>query len=54
MDIKQIQSLGIADYNVVELIAINIQKLPKATQKLLQLAACIGNRFNLATFSDCS
>lgn len=46
-DIKQIQSLGIADYNVVELVAINIQKLPESTQKILQLAACIGNRFNL-------
>jgi len=46
-DIKQIQSLGIADYNVVELVARNIQKLPEATQKILQLAACIGNRFNL-------
>jgi predicted ATPase/signal transduction histidine kinase/tRNA A-37 threonylcarbamoyl transferase component Bud32 len=46
-DLKQIQALGIADYNVVELVAINIQKLPEATQKVLQLAACIGNRFNL-------
>jgi len=46
-DIKQIQALGIADYNVVELVATNIQKLPEATQKILQLAACIGNRFNL-------
>lgn len=46
-NIKQIHSLGIADYNVVELVAINIQKLPEATQKILQLAACIGNRFNL-------
>ncbi|HEY9296332.1 MAG TPA: AAA family ATPase, partial [Phormidium sp.] len=46
-DIKQIQALGIADYNVVELVAISIQKLPKTTQKILQFAACIGNRFNL-------
>ncbi|MEG4442683.1 AAA family ATPase [Microcoleus sp. AT9_B5] len=46
-DIKQIQSLGIADYNVVELVVRNIQKLPEATQQILQLAACIGNRFNL-------
>ncbi len=46
-DIRQIQSLGIADYNVVQLLARNIQKLPEATQKILQLAACIGNRFNL-------
>ncbi|MEG4349300.1 AAA family ATPase [Microcoleus sp. LAD1_D3] len=46
-DIKQIQTLGIADYNVVELVARNIQKLPESTQQILQLAACIGNRFNL-------
>ncbi|MEG4942882.1 AAA family ATPase [Microcoleus sp. F4-D5] len=46
-DIKQIKSLGIADYNVVELVARNIQKLPESTQEILQLAACIGNRFNL-------
>ncbi|MCW6050145.1 AAA family ATPase [Lyngbya sp. CCAP 1446/10] len=46
-DINQIQSLGIADYNVVQLVARNIQKLPEATQKILQLSACIGNRFNL-------
>ncbi|MEG4030223.1 MULTISPECIES: AAA family ATPase [unclassified Microcoleus] len=46
-DLKQIHSLGIADYNVVELVAKNIQKLPESTQQILQLAACIGNRFNL-------
>ncbi|MEB3830347.1 trifunctional serine/threonine-protein kinase/ATP-binding protein/sensor histidine kinase [Phormidium sp. CCY1219] len=46
-DIQEIQSLGITDYNVVELIARNLQKLPAATQQILQLAACIGNPFNL-------
>lgn len=46
-DMGQIQSVAIADYNVVELIARNIQKLPPDTQKVLKLAACIGNRFNL-------
>ncbi|MEG4394821.1 AAA family ATPase [Microcoleus sp. BROC3] len=46
-DMGQIQSLAIADYNVVDLIARNIQKLPPDTQKVLKLAACIGNRFNL-------
>jgi len=45
--INQIQSLGIADCNVVQLVARNIEKLPVATQNILQLAACIGNRFNL-------
>ncbi|HLO49731.1 MAG TPA: AAA family ATPase [Kamptonema sp.] len=46
-DMSQIQTVGIADYNVVELIARNIQKLPSETQKILKLAACIGNIFNL-------
>jgi len=46
-DLGQIQSVQIADYNVVELLARNIQKLPPDTQKILKLAACIGNRFNL-------
>ncbi|BAZ18111.1 serine/threonine protein kinase [Calothrix sp. NIES-4071] len=46
-DIQQIQAVGIADYNIVELIARNIRKLPPDTQKVLQLAACIGNQFNL-------
>ena len=46
-DMGQIQSVAIADYNVVELIARNIQKLPPDTQKILKLAACVGNRFNL-------
>ncbi|MEG4054906.1 MULTISPECIES: AAA family ATPase [unclassified Microcoleus] len=46
-DMGQIQSVAIADFNVVELLARNIQKLPPDTQKVLTLAACIGNRFNL-------
>ncbi|MBD2494883.1 AAA family ATPase [Nostoc sp. FACHB-280] len=50
-DIQEIQSVGITDYNIVELIARNIRKLPLETQKLLQLAACIGNQFNLKVLS---
>ncbi|MBW4495623.1 MAG: AAA family ATPase [Oscillatoria princeps RMCB-10] len=46
-DIKHIQAIGITDYNVVELIARNIQKLPAESQKVLKLAACIGDKFNL-------
>ncbi|MEG4015491.1 MULTISPECIES: trifunctional serine/threonine-protein kinase/ATP-binding protein/sensor histidine kinase [unclassified Microcoleus] len=46
-DIEEIQSIGIVDYNIVELIAKNIQKLPVSTQKVLKLAACIGSTFNL-------
>ncbi|MBH8562908.1 AAA family ATPase [Nostoc sp. CENA67] len=46
-DIGKIQTIGITDYNVVELVARNIQKLPYETQQVLKLAACIGNSFNL-------
>ncbi|BDA74454.1 serine/threonine protein kinase [Calothrix sp. PCC 7716] len=46
-DIQQIQAVGITDYNIVELIARNLRKLPPDTQKVLQLAACIGNQFSL-------
>lgn len=46
-NIQQIQAVGITDYNIVELIAKNIRKLPLHTQKVLELAACIGNQFNL-------
>ncbi|MEG4197129.1 AAA family ATPase [Microcoleus sp. Pol12A5] len=45
--LNQIQAVGITDYNVVELIARNIQKLPEETQDVLKLAACIGDKFNL-------
>ena len=46
-DIQQIQAIGITEKTVVELIASNIQKLPETTQKVLKLAACIGNQFSL-------
>ncbi len=46
-DIREIETAGIADYSVVELVARNLQKLPEETQQVLKLAACIGNRFRL-------
>lgn len=49
-DVEQIQSRGFTD-NVVELMAIKIQKLPEDMQQLLKLAACIGNQFELKTLA---
>ena len=49
-DIAQIDRVGISD-NVVELMMANIRKLPAATQRLMNLAACIGNPFALETLS---
>ena len=37
--------------DVVEFMALQLQKLPAATQEILQLAACIGNQFDLATLA---
>jgi serine/threonine protein kinase len=41
---------GIAD-NVADLLAKKIAQLPEDTQNILKLAACIGNRFDLATLA---
>jgi PAS domain S-box-containing protein len=49
-DISSINALSLTD-NVVEFLAIQIQKLPTNTQEILKLAACIGNAFDLATLS---
>ncbi|MEG4575720.1 AAA family ATPase [Microcoleus sp. N3A4] len=49
-DIAQIRSLALTD-DVVELMALQLQKLPVSAQKVLKLAACIGNQFDLATLA---
>ncbi|MCW5315350.1 AAA family ATPase [Nostoc sp. KVJ3] len=37
--------------DVVEFMALQLQKLPKSTQEVLKLAACVGNQFDLATLA---
>ena len=37
--------------NVVELMTARIQKLPEKTKRVLKLASCIGNRFDLDTLA---
>ncbi|HEY9634235.1 MAG TPA: AAA family ATPase [Coleofasciculaceae cyanobacterium] len=49
-DIAQIEAIGITD-NVVDLMIRKLRKLPDATQQVLQLAACVGNTFDLKTLS---
>ncbi|MFM5889991.1 MAG: AAA family ATPase [Dolichospermum sp.] len=49
-DIAQIQALAITN-DVVEFMALQLQKLPESTQSVLKLAACIGNQFNLDTLA---
>ncbi|WP_239651768.1 ATP-binding protein, partial [Neosynechococcus sphagnicola] len=48
--IDQIQTQAITS-NVVELLLGKLKKLPKATQQILQLAACIGAEFDLKTLA---
>lgn len=49
-NINEITALNITD-NVVDLLLNRLKKLPEATQQVLRLAACIGNRFDLKTLS---
>ena len=49
-DVSEVRSLALTD-DVVEFMAIQLQKLPEATQNVLKLAACIGNQFDLATLA---
>ncbi|MDZ7958484.1 MAG: AAA family ATPase [Aulosira sp. DedQUE10] len=49
-DIAEVNTLSLTD-NVVELMAVQLQKLPQLTQEALKLAACIGNSFDLATLA---
>ncbi|QLE50356.1 GAF domain-containing protein [Nostoc sp. C057] len=49
-DVAQVRSLALTD-DVVEFMAIQLEKLSPETQKVLKLAACIGNQFDLATLA---
>ncbi len=45
-NLAEIEAQGITD-NIVSLMIGRMQKLPVATQQVLKLASCIGNRFDL-------
>ena len=49
-DIAKVKALAVTD-DIVEFIALQLQKLPPATQNVLKLAACIGNQFDLGTLA---
>jgi predicted ATPase/signal transduction histidine kinase len=49
-DIAQVRALAITD-DVVEFMALQLQKLPVMTQNILKLAACIGAQFDLNTLA---
>lgn len=50
-ELEAIQMTGIADQSVVELVASNLVKLPELTQTVLQVGACLGDRFNISTLA---
>ncbi|MDJ0674067.1 MAG: trifunctional serine/threonine-protein kinase/ATP-binding protein/sensor histidine kinase [Calothrix sp. MO_167.B42] len=49
-NITKVRETALTD-DVVEFMALQLQKLPKTTQNLLKLAACIGNQFDLETLA---
>ncbi|MEH2076908.1 MAG: AAA family ATPase [Nostoc sp.] len=49
-DIAQVTIQAVTD-DIVAFIALQLGKLPPSTQQVLQLAACIGNQFDLATLA---
>ncbi|OKH44339.1 hypothetical protein NIES2101_28440 [Calothrix sp. HK-06] len=49
-NIAQVKALTLTD-DVVEFMALQLQKLPLETQQVLKLAACVGNQFDLATLA---
>ncbi|MEH2088320.1 trifunctional serine/threonine-protein kinase/ATP-binding protein/sensor histidine kinase [Nostoc sp.] len=49
-DIAQVITLAVTD-DVVAFMGFQLRKLPPSTQQALQLAACIGNQFDLATLA---
>ncbi|MBD2509762.1 AAA family ATPase [Nostoc muscorum FACHB-395] len=49
-DITQINQRSLTN-DIVEFMALQLQKLPESTQGILKLAACIGNQFDLETLA---
>ncbi|MEO0534038.1 MAG: AAA family ATPase [Cyanobacteria bacterium P01_A01_bin.123] len=54
-DLDQIQTVGITDLDLIDLIVSNLKRLAPETQAILKIAACVGTRFELnmlATMTD--
>jgi predicted ATPase len=49
-DIVAVRDAALTD-DVVEFMALQLQKLPESTQEILKLAACIGAQFDLETLA---
>lgn len=53
-NLDKIETIGINENEIVDSIAKNIIKLPTETQKLLQLASCLGEKFSLTLLTAIS
>ncbi|AFY53116.1 putative ATPase [Rivularia sp. PCC 7116] len=49
-NIAEVRTLALT-HDVVEFMALQLQRLPESTQNILKLAACIGNKFDLSTLA---
>ncbi|AFZ06184.1 multi-sensor signal transduction multi-kinase [Oscillatoria nigro-viridis PCC 7112] len=49
-DLVRVREAALTD-DVVEFMALQLQKLPPGTQNVLKLAACVGNQFDLGTLA---
>ncbi|MEG4584341.1 AAA family ATPase [Microcoleus sp. MOSTC5] len=49
-DIAQVKQQAVTD-DIVAFMALQLGKMPPSTQQVLQLAACIGNQFDLVTLA---
>ncbi|BBD67252.1 serine/threonine protein kinase with two-component sensor domain [Nostoc commune NIES-4072] len=49
-NLSQVTAQAVTD-DVVTFMSLQLQKLPRSTQNVLQLAACIGNSFDLSTLA---
>ncbi|MBH8575527.1 AAA family ATPase [Nostocaceae cyanobacterium CENA369] len=49
-NLSEVTAQAVTD-DVVTFMSLQLQKLPRSTQDVLQLAACIGNSFDLATLA---
>jgi histidine kinase len=50
-DLEQIRSVAVTDLDVVQLVSNNLQHLPRSSQELVVLAACLGSQFSLANLA---
>lgn len=49
-DLAKVSAIALTD-DVIEFMAVQLQKLPPETRDVLKLAACIGNQFDLETLA---